>query len=489
MKFNTLVEAVAYWAERTPDKVCLIDAGSGTQMTYGELWRSARIFARRLREAGVQKGDRVVVRVGPLLETLTAQFGVYCAGGVYCPVEKHMKNRKIFEMLDYFDSMLIISSECLDCSGQWIDLASVRDDGEPLKGIAFPNPEDMCAIVFTTGTTGKAKGVIFKYLMASLLASAHQETYGINDTDIYMWVHPLDRAGGIRAFASAFCLGITSVHYSDFIFVKNFFTIVGLYGVTVINLHSTLVKILLENADGEFAKYTDQIKIMMTGGNILSEKNKTHLTALLPHTKLFFHYNMTEITPISYAEFTGLKQNCVGRQFSCTYIHLVDNNGDEIEHTSKDNFGIIECKNAGIMLGYWKDPDLTKKTLRNGWIVTADIGYMDQNGLLYLLGRRDDVIVSGGYKISPYEIEEITMQIPGVLECACVSVKNNILDMVPKLFIVMRPGEEFSANKIRSYLSDKLESFKLPRMIKQLDSLPKTDAYKKIDRKALQQYD
>ncbi len=223
LHFSSLVEAVAYWAEQTPDKVCLIEAETDRKLTYGEFWRRIRIFARRLSEYGLCKGDRVVVRVGPLLETFVAQFGIYLAGGVYCPVEKHMKELKMLEMLDYYDSTLLISSERVEFAGQYIEIGSVLDDGEPLENYTFPNPEDMCAIVFTTGTTGKAKGVMIPFKNPAIYGDVQSKLFSTHKNDSWLWSSSLDRAGGIRAFSMSIESGGCSIHLSDIVFIGKLF--------------------------------------------------------------------------------------------------------------------------------------------------------------------------------------------------------------------------------------------------------------------------
>ncbi len=491
MQFNTLVEAVAYWAEATPDKTCLIEAETDRQMSYGEFWRLIRVFAKRLIEAGVQKGDRVVVRVGPLHETFVAQFGIYLAGGVYCPVEKHMKALKMLEMLEYYDSTLLISSDHIEFEGVFIALKSVCEDGEPLEEFAFPDPDDMCAIVFTTGTTGKAKGVMISYNTgfhyADMLFSIHRE---LPDNEAFLWTSALDRIGGVVNTGYTFKCGFSAVHCNSSIFAINLFEAVGKYQAAALSLFPESISILLETSSLLFSKYANLLRSINIGGSNMIVNNKRKLHELLPNTKLFLCYNSTEILNLSCCDLSlyGGLQNCVGKIFSGTQLSFVDDKGRPVTATAQNPGFVVVGNNKTAMLGYWKDPELTSRTLINGRIIMTDIGYIDDDGLLYLLGRKDDIIVSGGFKIAPYEIEEAAMQLHGIRECACVPVKNKVLTQIPALFVVMRDSAEFNAKEIYSGLAQRLETYKLPRIIRQLDKLPRTADGLKINRREVLSY-
>ena len=494
MEFQTLLDAIAYYAEMTPDKVCLIDASKGDSITYAEFWQKIRAFAARLHEADLKQGENAVVRVGPLIETFVAQFAINLAGGVYCPAEKHMKPLKVLEMLDYFDSTLLISTENIEQAGfegKFIELSSACEYGEPPEAFNFPAPDDMCAIIFTTGTTGKSKGVMINHKAYVVGSKARRDAYGVKANDVYCWMTPIDRGSGSRQFGVALTAGCTAIHIDGVVFVNSFFQSISKYGITVMHLQSFALSIILKAAPKDFAEYKNQIRVMYFGGGSVSERQKQQIQAILPNTQLFVHYSATEVSAISYYEFSRYpgKANCVGKPYPGTKLCFVDEAGVLTEQTSKDNPGIIACNGQGAMMGYWKDPELAAKTIVDGWIIMADVGYIDEEGFIYLMGRRDDVIVSGGHKIAPYEIESIASLIEDVEECACVPMPNDVLGMTPKLYVVMKNNTEFSAKKINDFLSERLETYKLPRVIREIESLPRVAGSQKIDRKELLTYD
>jgi len=490
LNFSTILDVLEYRAKIIPNKVCLIDATSGKECTYGDFWQIIVNFASRLSGLGLKRGKNVIVRVGRVIETLAAQYSINLAGGVYCPVESSLKEPRLLEMLSYFESDILISTEKITFNGKWIDLLTVCNIGnENGLDINFksPNPDDVCAIVFTTGTTGKSKGVMRTFRSVLVTADANKNAYEFIENSVFYWIQPLHLVSGISTYCRVFIAGDTAVYCEQTPFINEYFNTIKCYKATDVHISAAVAEMILRSIPNAFIDVADQIKTMAFGGSALSEKYKEQLRLLLPKTRLYIRYGATEMPAITYLEFskhTG-KVNCVGKPFSCTKISIFDEYGLVMKNTSINNVGIIACEGGALMAGYWREPELTAITLKDGKIMMTDVGYMDNDGFLYLMGRRDDVIVMGGYKIAPYEIEEVTMQIEGIAECACVPVPNEATGYVPKLFVVMENGYEFSAKKISEYLLRKLEKHKQPRIILEVDSLPKVEGSIKTDRRRL----
>jgi acyl-coenzyme A synthetase/AMP-(fatty) acid ligase len=178
----------------------------------------------------------------------------------------------------------------------------------------------------------------------------------------------------------------------------------------------------------------------------------------------------------------------VGKPYPGTDLKFLDEGGFPKENVSHRDFGIIACKNDSVMSGYWKEPELTNSTIVDGYVVMADVGYRDDDGFVYLAGRRDDVIVSGGHKIAPYEVENIASQIPGVSECVCIPREDKIAGFVPVLIVAMEEGAEFSAKEIAERLAERIEGYKMPRSIHQINEMPRVGNTRKIDRRKLHDF-
>jgi long-chain acyl-CoA synthetase len=389
-------------------------------------------------------------------------------------------------MLDYFESNFLVSTEKAEFDGNWVDFPNVRgscaSSGE-LETV-FPEAEDICAIVFTTGTTGKSKGVMlsFKYAMVF----AEERLFDMTDADAVLSMAPLDKVGCVRNYGSVFLAGGTLVYYNEMAFAQDFFDVLRTYRVTVVIQPSPAAALLLESAPEGYAEFSGQIRMLFLTAAASSESVKTKLAKLLPSARLFVVYSATEVTNISFFEFSSFPgmANCVGTPPPGTKVYFADDRGNIIDDSSRRNLGIFICESPGLMSGYWKDDELTAQTIKEGRIIMADMGYAE-GGLLYIAGRRDDVIKSAGHQIAPYEIENAALQMPVIFECACVPAKNRLLGEIPRLFVVMRDGEAFSSKDIYKHLSDRLETYKLPREIFELDKLPRIHGSGKIDRKVL----
>ena len=174
---------------------------------------------------------------------------------------------------------------------------------------------------------------------------------------------------------------------------------------------------------------------------------------------------------------------CVGKANPGVDIFIVDEEYKPI-HATKNNPGIIAIRSNTVTAGYWNEPELTAQTIQNGIIYMTDLGYIDDEGFLYLVGRRDDVINIGGLKVAPTEVEDIALRFNKITDCACVPYDDKVYGRVLKMFVVMKKGEIFDVEEIVSYLESKLEAYKLPKYVECISEIPKT--YNgKIDRKKL----
>jgi long-chain acyl-CoA synthetase len=291
--------------------------------------------------------------------------------------------------------------------------------------------------------------------------------------------------------AATLYTGCTAVYIDGVVFLNDFFSYVEKYAITFFYLQSFSLNLILNAMPDAFGNYKGQIRGISIGGGSMPEKQKKRLKELLPNSRFYILYASTETTTLTTYEFSHYngKDNCVGEPLPCAKITFVDYEGNLMAETSKDDPGIVVCETPCVMMGYWNDPELTRVTKVDGKVTMTDMGYIGDDGFLYLIGRRDDVIVSGGHKIAPYEVESAVLQIHGIAECACVPSANEAMGAVPKLFVVMNKDAEFSVKRIHDSLADMLESYKIPRIIRVIDELPRVEGSKKIDRKALVRYE
>jgi acyl-CoA synthetase (AMP-forming)/AMP-acid ligase II len=187
------------------------------------------------------------------------------------------------------------------------------------------------------------------------------------------------------------------------------------------------------------------------------------LCELLPHTRLFNTYASTETGIIATYNYNDgrCQAGCMGHPMKHAGVRI-------------DSDGRIVCRGRTLMTGYAYDFDMTSQILRDGELYTADLGQIDENGMLHLVGRMDDVINVGGFKVDPVEVENVAMELPQVADCICVQVEHPVAGMALKLIVVMRDGENMDRKTIARFISQKLESYKVPLIYEQADHICRT---------------
>jgi long-chain acyl-CoA synthetase len=487
MGFETLTEALAYWAEQTPGKRALIEIETGRYCSYRELFDNARGFAELLSAHAIPKGSRIAIKVGGLIETNVVMFGTFLYGCVYCPLERNIKEPKLREFLSEYNASVLVADNPIEWHGLTVDIAQAT----ALNGTAdfeLPTADTDAIVVFTTGTTGKAKGVVHTHRTHIRCAFGWVNELGFGQNDTFLSVQPLERAGGMFHYYCAILAGGTAAHHNGVVFARRVYDAIREYGITTAYLQSPALTMLLDALTSEIGNLSDQLRLLMTGGAAVSETLKRKLAALLPKTELHVFYGATENQWLSYYRFDNNpgKVNCVGRAAHGNKIYIINECGNETDWTAtRESPGVIAVESDGNFKEYLNAPELTETVLKNGRLLMTDMGYADDEGYIYLLGRRDDVIVTGGYKVAPYEIEEVALRYDGVSECACIGVDDKVLGHAIKLFVKMAVGYEFSAAKIAKFLGQHLETYKVPRFITDVDDFPRMGDVPKINRKEL----
>ena len=220
---------------------------------------------------------------------------------------------------------------------------------------------------------------------------------------------------------------------------------------------------LLQFSSDRLAAYADKIDFIESGGAPLAHADMLRLCELLPRTRLYNTYASTETGIISTYNFNDGRciPGCLGRPMSHSRFVITPE-------------GRITCQGDTLMSGYVNDPELTATIYYDDTIHTSDIGYLDDEGMLRLSGRENDVINVGGYKVAPTEVEDTAMSLPEVADCICISAPHPITGYALKLLVVVADGCSFDKRAIARYLSARLESYKVPLLYEQIDAVRRT---------------
>ena len=495
MRLRSIEEYLFVNATETPDKVAVV---VGNQETgYRTLYEKAYRYHEYLKMSGVSKGDIVVTRAIQDLNYIVIYLAIHMAGGIVASLEKNIPLVGFEQAARRVGARFVLLNEDEQLEGPWNNLYYIEesiDERYPvLPAIDFPEPEESADILFTTGTTGASKGVELSH--KALVSTAEKLIYGCGyKPDTFLVVPgPLNHANAIRK------LFATIVNASTICLLNGMSDIPGFFraleyplGIKACCLPPAAIRTLFALTNDRIGAYSEKIDFIESASAPLPESDKLRLCQLLPKTRLYNHYASSESAAISmydYNEFPG-KRGCVGKEMPGSHVIVVDDDYKEIK-SDKDHMGLLACISDTNMKEYVNDWEPTGEVLGDGVVYTSDIGYKDEEGYIYISGRKGDAINVGGIKVSPGEVEEAALDFEGIDDCICIAQEDKITGQALKLLVVMHQGSSLKVRKIREFLSSRIEAVKVPRFYEQVEKIERT--YNgKIDRvfyrTACQQY-
>ena len=351
-----------------------------------------------------------------------------------------------------------------------------------------PVPEGTADVLYTTGTTGRSKGVIMSHL--TILSDAENliDGQGFTSDIVFIINGPLNHIGSLSKIWPVIMQGGTLYITSGMKNLEEFFMPFDYAKGTKFAtfLVPASIRILLQLSSERLKSYASKIDFLETGAAPMMQSDMEELCRLLPNTRLYNTYASTETGIITTYNYNGGKcqAGCLGRPMKHARLFITPE-------------GFIACQGPTLMTGYIGDPELTSTVLRSypplpregqgggvvPTLITADRGIIDDEGMLHLLGREDDVINVGGFKVAPTEVEDVAMSLPEVADCVCIAAEHPIAGRTLKLLVVMTEGSVFDKRIIARYLKSRLESYKVPLLYEQVEKVNRT--YNgKLDRKS-----
>ena len=360
-----------------------------------------------------------------------------------------------------------------------------------------PVPEGSADVLYTTGTTGRSKGVIMSHLTIISDAENLIDGQGFTSDIVFIINGPLNHIGSLSKIWPVIIQGGTLYITSGMKNLEEFFTALDYapnksplpregagegFPRFATFLVPASIRILLQLSSERLKSYASKIDFLETGAAPMMQSDMEELCRLLPNTRLYNTYASTETGIITTYNYNGGKcqAGCLGRPMKHARLFITSD-------------GFIACQGPTLMTGYIGDPELTATVLRDypstidqqpvPTLITADRGIIDEEGMLHLLGREDDVINVGGFKVAPTEVEDVAMSLPEVADCICIAAEHPIAGRTLKLLVVMAEGAAFDKRVIARYLKSRLESYKVPLLYEQVEKVNRT--YNgKLDRKS-----
>lgn len=469
MNDNTILARLSKFAEDAPDKVCLIDGAKNVNVTYGEFWDRILKYA-----AAVEPDKYYIQQTRQTISHLELFYGIQAAGSVAIPVEQNASPERLSDLAAQFDAEVLP-----------IDF---RPAATRLSPFQLPESENIACVICTTGTTGTSKGVLSSFRCRFSGADNVRYSYEITDNDIAFVPQALSHSGGLRRIEAMLVSGATAVFMSPTMFFGNVFGAIKKYHCNILQFVPAQVAQILERAEKMLVKVGPQLRIISVGSAVIPECDKERLHQLLPQVRLFNDFGSTEACGSAYFEWSAFpsKPGCVGTPSLHSNIVFLDDDSRLMSSTDKNHPGIIATEGDTLMSGYLNAPELTKEVMKEGRVISSDLGYKGEDGMIYILGRKDDMIVCGANKISPSEIEDAVLRIPGIKECACVAKKDRVMGQLPALFVVWEK-DPIPYSKLYDAMKQHLDPFKIPRQedIFSIDALPRTAGTGKIVKREL----
>lgn len=477
---KSVVEYVSEWARLYPDKTAVI--ADGIKTSYGEFYRMICGYGRYLKEAGMKKGDIVVLRARQSLDFVTAYLAIHTGGGVFAALEKSISDDGMLKIAEQLGAKVIIADleeSKKNYKAVYLPMDNICECAKNQDisdyDFDFPNEDDSADILFTTGTTGASKGVELSH--KALTATAENLIYGCGyRKDTLMIVPgPLNHANAIRKFYTSMVNGNTVCILNGMTNIKAFFDALDYEGSIACCLPPSSIRMLFSLTADKIGEYADRIDFIESATAPLPEPDKQKLCELLPNTRLYNNYGSSEAASVcmyNYNEYPGLV-GCIGKAMPNSKIIIVDENRKVIK-SSKDHMGYLACIGDVNMKGYVNEPQLTREVLADGIVYTNDIGYIDEDGFVYISGRKGDVINVGGFKVAPTDVEAAALSYDGIEDCICIPVDDAITGKALKLLVVMRKDVPFIMKDIRNHMIKELENYKVPRYYEQVDKVERT---------------
>lgn len=482
--FCSIVEAVGYYAEHQPFKLCIADEIEA--LSYKEVFQRANYMASYLKKLGIQKEDKIAVECTQNAKFLICALACQLIGAVFVPLEKNASKERVADIIE--DTQ----PKCFICENEYQVSVSCVNSGEVFNGVCenfikqegMPKAEDVAEILYSTGTTGKAKGIVITN--GNNIAVAENIISGteMKENSVELVPMPMSHSHALRTCYANFVNGSSVVIVDGVMRVKKIFELIHTYQVTAFDLSPSGANVLLKLAKKKLKEYSEHVNFIEIGSAVLEEELKEELCQVFPEARLYNFYGSTEAGRSCILDFNHIqgKKGCIGKPTKNATFIVTDQDRKEI-HSDKEHPGLLAIAGSMNMKEYFKAPELTKKTMEQGFIYTSDLGYIDEEGFVYVLGRMDDVINYNGIKIAPEEIESWVRKFQGITDCACVPVKDELSGQVPKVFVAVADKENFDEAQLFAYLTTVIEGNKMPKKVEVIDEIPRTSNGKLLRRK------
>lgn len=437
----TLENYIAQHALSMAHKVAVECAGNS--ITYAQLWEQIQLRAENLKAQGVEPHRPYVFRASQNIDFIISYCAVHHAGAIAVPLEQGATDA-------YFHQ---VQAEVEACTFA----------------------DDIVDILYTTGTTGKAKGVMLSETALDACTDNFITDLQFTPELLFIISGPLSHIASLFKMHPVLTVGGTVCVLDGLKDINAFFQVFDLpYQKFATFLVPASIRMIMQFSYERLCQLADKIDFLETGAAPITGHDMQMLSEALPHSRLYNTLGGTEIGAVCTYNFNDGKymEGCIGRPMKNSTVEVMTDGG-------------IVVSGSTIMSGYVADEQTTASVLKDGKIYLSDLGYVDEDGLIHLIGRQGDVINVGGYKVNPVEVESAAISHPAVKDCICIKAEHPVIGTVLKLLVVLADSFTLDKRSIAVHIKSKLESYKIPTYYEAVDRIERT--YNgKLDRKYYQ---
>ncbi|UJA20290.1 long-chain fatty acid--CoA ligase [Thermoleophilia bacterium SCSIO 60948] len=470
-------------AEKHGDRVAIkLD---DTELNYETLAGATANVAGLLAEKGVEAGDRVGVMLPNVPYFAAIYYGILRRGGVVVPMNPLLKGREVKFYLEDSGAKVLFAwhgfeEAAVDGSEQAGAECILVEPGEFEKIVGAADPidewaerdgDDTAVILYTSGTTGTPKGAELTHdNLATNAIKGSRELIGITEEDRVLGALPLFHSFGQTcslngAVASGAMLSLIPRFDPD-----KALEILERDEITIFGGVPTMYNAMLHSSKADDVD-TSKLRICISGGSAMPGEVMNAFDEKFG-CKILEGYGLSETSPV--ASFSHpdeeRKVGSIGRPIDGVEMKCVDDDGNEVE---QGETGEIVIKGHNVMKGYWEREDATEEVMNDGWFHSGDMGMVDEDGYFFIVDRKKDLIIRGGYNVYPREIEELLYEHPAIEEAAVIGVHDDSLGEEIAAAVVIKQGESASEDEIRDHVKEQVAAYKYPRHVYLMDELPK----------------
>jgi fatty-acyl-CoA synthase len=491
---------LAHHAARSPGRAITVFEGRAT--TYAAMAARATALAGGLHERGVRPGDAVGLLSYNCPEFLQTIFAANRLGAIAMPINWRLAAPEVRYILEHSGARALV------CDASLVDLANdatagmegllvrscITDAGDDAwtrlaeleRGAAPPPPvaaegDDVHRLMYTSGTTGRPKGVMLTHANLAWKNLAHIVEFGFTEADLGLACGPLYHVGALDlTTTSLIAAGATTVIHRAFD-AAAVVDELERSRVTTVWLAPAMVNAIMALPDVE-RRDLSSVRVIINGGEkmpipLIERIGRTFRSAWFADA-----YGLTEtVSGDTFLDRKSIlrKLGSVGRPCLHLELEVWDDEGRPVPAGDR---GEIVLRGPKVCKGYWRDPEATARAFAGGWFHTGDVGVLDDDGYLFIVDRLKDMIVSGGENIAGSEVERVLYEHDAVLEAAVVGRPDERWGEVPVAFVVLRAGHSATADELRGHCRDQLAKFKVPRAVTFLEALPRNPSGKVLKR-------